>query len=126
MRDATGADDGDAFGQRVGGGADRLAECPRPLEWRPYEYFTCRFTPLGAEDDQLGRVETWSLSALDDNRTDFRLTLRGTDRSAEGMVKFEQLASRLREQASQPEYGAAVRAAIAEDAAAFGLDEPTG
>jgi hypothetical protein len=66
------------------------------------------------------------LSAVDDNRTEFRWTVHCTDRSAEGMAKFETIASVVREWASQPTYGAAIRAAISEDAAAFGLDEPIG
>jgi hypothetical protein len=91
---------------------------------RPYEYFTCRLTPLPDELVILCPwVETWSLKELDDNRTEWRWTVRCTDRSAEGMAKFEVLAARMRERVSQPEYGAAARAAIDADAAAFALDE---
>ena len=104
-------------------GGDALREY---LDWRPYEYFTCRLTPLPAELVILCPwVETWSLSALDDNRTEFRHAVRSTDRSVEGMAKFETLAAGMRERASQPDFGAAVRAAIAEDAAAFAMDEAT-
>jgi len=42
------------------------------------------------------------------------------------MAKFEALAARVQERKSQPDCGAEVRAAIAEDAAAFGLGEPIG
>jgi uncharacterized protein YndB with AHSA1/START domain len=105
-------------------GGDALREY---LDWRPYEYFTCRLTPLPAELVILSPwVETWSLSALAGNRTEWRWTVRCTDRSAEGMAKFEAIASIVRERASQPTYGAGVRAVIAEDAAHFGLDEPIG
>lgn len=105
-------------------GGDALREY---LDWRPYEYFTCRLTPLPAELVILSpMIETWSLRAVDENRTESRWTVRCTDRSAEGMAKFETIAAFVRERASQPDYGAAIRAAIAEDAAAFALDEPIG
>lgn len=105
-------------------GGDALREY---LDWRPYEYFTCRLTPLPAELVILSPwVETFSLSVVDGNRTEFRWTVRCIDRSAEGMAKFEAIASVIRQRASQPTYGAGVRAAITEDAASFGLDEPIG
>ncbi len=60
------------------------------------------------------------------DRTEWRWTVRCTDRSAEERAKFEALAAIVRERASQPDYGAELRAVIAEDAAEFGLDEPIG
>jgi hypothetical protein len=105
-------------------GGDALREY---LDWRPYEYFTCRLTPLRADLVILSPlIETWSLRAVDENRTESRWTVRCTDRSAEGMAKFETIAAFVRERAIRPEYGAALRAAIAEDAAVFALDEPIG
>jgi len=102
-------------------GGDALREY---LDWRPFEYFTCRLTPLPAEVPiAVPWVETNSFTAVGENRTEFRWTVRCIDRSAETLAEFEVFASWAREAATQPDFGETVRAVIAEDAALFGLDE---
>lgn len=104
-------------------GGDALREY---LDWRPYEYFTCRLTPLPAELVILCPwIETFSFTSVGENRTEFRWTVRCTDRSAETLTGFEMIAATVREAASQPAFGEMVRAAITEDATLFGLDEAT-
>ncbi len=104
-------------------GGDALREY---LDWRPYEYFTCRMTPLPHELVLYTPwLETCSFTSVGENRTEWRWTVRCIDRSADVLAGFEMIAATVRERASQPEFGEAMRAAIAEDAASFGLDEPT-
>lgn len=118
-RRATGASSHCAHG--VGG--DALREY---LDWRPYEYFTCNFTPLPAElVIHSPWIETTTFTNLGENRTEVRWTVRCTDRSAEELTRFEAMAARLREKASQPDFFEMMRVAIAEDATSLGLDEPT-
>jgi uncharacterized protein YndB with AHSA1/START domain len=104
-------------------GGDALREY---LDWRPYEYFTCRMTPLPHELVLYTPwVETTTFTSVGENRTEWRWTVRCIDRSPDVLTSFEMLAAGVRERASQPDFGEAMRAAIAEDAASFGLDEPT-
>lgn len=104
-------------------GGDALREY---LDWRPYEYFTCRLTPLPSDVViAFPSIETFAFTNVGEDRTEFRLTIRCIDRSADGLAGFETLASAIREAASRPDFGHAVRTAIAEDAALFGLDEAT-
>ena len=104
-------------------GGDAMREY---LDWRPYEYFTCRLTPLPAEVMiAVPWIETNSFTDVGENRTEFRWTVRCIDRSAESLAGFEVFAMAAREVAAEPDFGEMVRAAIAEDAALFGLDEAT-
>ncbi len=104
-------------------GGDALREY---LDWRPYDYFTCRLTPLPAELVTVCPwIETNSFTRVGENRTEFRWTVRCIDRSVETLDGFEVLAATVRERASQPGFGEMVRAAIAEDTSMFGLYETT-
>ena len=104
-------------------GGDALREY---LDWRPYDYFTCRLTPLPAElVITCPWIETNSFTRVGENGTEFRWTVRCIDRSVETLTGFEMLAATVRERASQPGFGETVRAAIAEDAILFGLDAAT-
>ena len=104
-------------------GGDALREY---LDWRPYDYFTCRLTPLPAElVITCPWIETNSFTRVGENGTEFRWTVRCIDRSVETLTGFEMLAATVRERASQPGFGEMVRAAIAEDATLFGLDVAT-
>jgi uncharacterized protein YndB with AHSA1/START domain len=104
-------------------GGDALREY---LDWRPYEYFTCRMTPLPHELVLYTPwIETCTFRSVGENRTEWRWTVRCIDRSADVLTSFETLAAGVRESAAQPEFGDAFRAVIAEDASSFGLYEPT-
>ena len=62
-------------------GGDALREY---LDWRPYEYFTSRLTPLPPKPiSPVPWIETFSFDDLGDGRTKFRWTVRCIDRSDE-------------------------------------------
>lgn len=104
-------------------GGDALREY---LDWRPNDYFTCRMTPLPHELVLYTPwIETCTFTSVGENRTEWRWTVRCIDRSAEVLTRFETLAAGVRERATQPEFGEMMRAAIAEDASSFGLEEAT-
>jgi hypothetical protein len=107
-----------------GEGGDGLRE---HLDWRPYEYFTCRLSPIQAEGvDSFGfveSVETYEFRELDDGRTEHRWLLRCEDRSPEGLRAFHEATSVLQQFATEPWWGDQMRGPIAEDAAMYGLNE---
>lgn len=95
------------------------------LDWRPYEYFTCRLTPLPAESTICPySLETFEFNALEDGRTEHRHLVRSIDRTPEGMEAFERVVSMYRELASQPTWGDHMRAVIAQDLAINSMEEP--
>ena len=117
---ATGASSHCAHGE----GGDALREY---LDWRPYEYFTCRTSPVetkGAEPVTVEMFETYEFNALEGGRTEHRWLTRSIDRSPEGMQAFEEAGSVLREFATQPWWGDQLRGPIAEDSAMYGSNEP--
>lgn len=92
------------------------------LDWRPFEYFTCRLTPVPDQDGILTPwVETCSFAPAADGATEFRWTIRSENRTAEGLAAFEVLASLIRDAATQPEFGDTMRHAIADDRATYGI-----
>lgn len=106
-------------------GGDGLREY---VDWRPYEYFTCRLSPIETEGvDSFGFVEwleTCEFNAIEGGRTEHRWLLRSKDRSPEGMQAFEAATSALRTFAAEPWWGDQMRGPIAEDSAMYGLNEP--
>ncbi len=108
-----------------GSGGDALREY---LDWRPYEYFTCRLSPI---EDQgadsfifVAGMETYEFNQLEDGRTEHRWLLRSADRSPEGMNAFEETIAIFRAIADDPSWGDQMRGPILEDAAMYGLDGP--
>jgi hypothetical protein len=62
------------------------------LDWRPYEYFTCRFTPVGPNPlFKVSWMETHAFEDLGDGRTEQISTVRCIDRSEASMALFEPL-----------------------------------
>ena len=62
------------------------------LDWRPYEYFTCRFTPVGPNPlFKVSWIETHAFEDLGDGRTEQISTVRCIDRSEVSMALFEPL-----------------------------------
>jgi hypothetical protein len=108
-----------------GAGGDGLREY---LDWRPYEYFTCRLSPIEADGVDyftfVEAMETYEFNRLDDGRTEHRWLLRSADRSPDGMSAFEATVALFRDLATQPTWGDQMRRPIAEDAAMYGLDHP--
>lgn len=120
-RVATGASSHCAHG--VGG--DGLREY---LDWRPYEYFTCRLSRVEAEGVEhftfVETLETYEFIDLGDGRTEHRWLLRSIDRTPAGIHAFEVCTAWVREISTHPTWGDQMRRPIAEDAAMYGLDEP--
>jgi hypothetical protein len=120
-RVATGASSHCAHG--VGG--DGLREY---LDWRPYQYFTCRLSRVEAEGIEsfmfVDALETYEFIALGDGRTEHRWLLRSVDRTPEGIDAFEATVALFSEMSTHPTWGDQMRRPIAEDAAMYGLDEP--
>jgi hypothetical protein len=107
-----------------GDGVDGLREY---LDWRPFEYFTCRLTPVeadGIEPHFVAATETYEFNALDDGRTEHRWLVRCTDRSPEGMETFRNKNAVVIDFATQPWWGDQMRHPIAQDAEMYGLAEP--
>ncbi len=108
-----------------GAGGDGLREY---LDWRPYEYFTCRLSPIEADGVEfftfVAALETYEFNDLGDGRTNYRWLLRAVDRSAEGMHAFEAATAWISEISANPTWGDHMRRPIAEDAAMYGLDAP--
>ena len=95
------------------------------LDWRPYDYFTCRLSPVAVDgtlpDGIVECLETYQFEPLDGGGTRVRWFLRSADRSANGMQAFESAAAFLRVMAAEPWWGDQMRNPIAEDAASYGL-----
>jgi len=95
------------------------------LDWRPYEYFTCRLSPVETDgvlpDGIVDCIETYHFEALENGRTRVWWLLRGIDRSDEGMAAFDAAAAVLRLMAADPSWGDQMRNPIAEDASSYGL-----
>jgi uncharacterized protein YndB with AHSA1/START domain len=100
-------------------GGDALREY---LDWRPYEYFTCRFTPLPNGDELLPlSLETNEFVPVGREQTSVRWRIRVVDRSEQSLRRFEPFAEVLREFAALGVFRDGMQAAIAEDAALMGL-----
>jgi hypothetical protein len=108
-----------------GEGGDGLREY---LDWRPYEYFTCRLSPVPTEGVDFHTfvecLETYEFHAVEGGGTEHRWLVRAVDRTNEGMAMFEDGVAPFRELSSEPWWGDQMRAPIAEDAAMYGLGEP--
>lgn len=62
------------------------------LDWRPFEYFTCRFTPIAPNPlFKVVWIETFALDDLGGGRSEFHYTVRCVDRSEASMALFEPL-----------------------------------
>jgi uncharacterized protein YndB with AHSA1/START domain len=107
-----------------GAGGDGLREY---VDWRPYEYFTCRLSPVETAGVDfftfVEALETYEFVDLGDGRTEHRWLLRSVDRSLEGMRAFEACTDWINEISTHPTWGDQVRLLIAEDAAMYGFDE---
>ena len=110
-----------------GVGGDGLREY---LDWRPYEYFTCRLSRVEAEGVELfifvECLETCEFIDLGDGRTEHRWLMRSVDRTPEGIRAFEECVAIFREFSADPSLGDQMRRPVAEDSAMYGLDPPAG
>ena len=105
-----------------GVGGDVLREY---LDWRPYSYYTHRFTPLpNGFELAPPAVETIEFIPVEDGGTEVHWRWRLQDRGPEVRERFEITAGALR--ADAPAAGERLRRLIEEDAAALGLDETVG
>ena len=94
------------------------------LDWRPYEYFTCRFTPIAPNSlFKVQWIETWALEDLGDGRTEVHWTVRCIDRSEASMALFEPLrqAIEAKEAARDPATPLPMTAAVDAGAEIFGV-----
>lgn len=105
-----------------GVGGDALREY---LDWRPYEYFTSRMTPMppflfGGE---VRWLETFSFTDLGEGRTEYRWTVRCLDRSEESMAIFDNFKTAFEAAAASqpPSTPTAVAVALEAGADVFGL-----
>jgi uncharacterized protein YndB with AHSA1/START domain len=91
------------------------------LDWRPYSYLTCRYTPLpnGTEALPLA-METYEFIPLEDGGTSVHWRIRLQDRGPEAMSWIEETAPILRQ--SFPMAPFLLMPVVKEDAAALGLD----
>jgi len=93
------------------------------LDWRPYSYYTHRFTPLpNGFELAPPAVETIELFPLENGGTSVHWRWRLQDRGPEVRQRFEISAGAIR--ADTPAGGVRLMKAIKEDAAALALDEP--
>ena len=103
-----------------GVGGDVLREY---LDWRPYNYYTHRFTPLpNGFELAPPAVETIEFFPLEDGGTSVHWRWRLQDRSPETRQQFEVSASAMR--TDWPSGRVRLMKAIEEDMAAFALDQP--
>ena len=94
------------------------------LDWRPYEYFTCRFTPVGPNPlFKVSWIETHAFEDLGDGWTEQISTVRCTDRSEASMALFEPVrqAIEAKEAARDPATPPAMTAAVDAGAEIFGV-----
>ena len=106
-----------AHGPGVGDGLDEY------LDWRPFSYLTCRFTPLPNGTEAMPpAMETYEFIPLEDGGTSVHWRIRLLDRGPEVRQRFEITAGAIR--ADTPAGGVRLMKAIKEDAAALALDEP--
>lgn len=62
------------------------------LDWRPFEYFTSRFTPIAPNPlFKVVWIETFAFDDLGDGRSELHWTVRCVDRSETSMALFEPL-----------------------------------
>lgn len=102
-------------------GGDALREY---LDWRPYEYFTSRLTPLPPKPiSPVPWIETFSFDDLGDGRTKFRWTVRCIDRSDESLAMFKSMKTAIgaREASRAPATPTLISGAIDAGAEVFGL-----
>lgn len=102
-------------------GGDALREY---LDWRPYEYFTCRFTPIPPNIVfHVPWIESFSFEDLGDGRTEFLWTVRCVDRSEESMALFEPLRNliEMKEANRDPSVPLLIEAAVDSGAEVFGV-----
>lgn len=90
------------------------------LDWRPFEYFTCRFTPTanGPEIMPAG-IETYEFTPIGEDGVSVRWRVRVDDRGEEVLRQFEEGAAKV---ARSMDWGEPLRRVLAEDAADLGLD----
>lgn len=94
------------------------------LDWRPFDYFTTRWTPLpNGFEIMPPAIETYEFTPIGDHGTSIRWRIRTQDRSEPTMRQFELVANVIREAASSPEWGQDLRKALAEDAASLAVDD---
>jgi hypothetical protein len=106
-----------------GVGGDALREY---LDWRPFEYFTCRFTPLANGPELLPpAVETYEFTPIDDDACTIHWRVRVQDRSESTLAGFEGLRTAARKLAESQDWELPLRRALEEDAIAFGFDPPS-
>ena len=91
------------------------------LDWRPFSYFTNRFTPLDGYQVP-AMTETMEFVTLQDGGTRVNYRIRAEDRGDAMMRQFEATVGIMR-QGFPRVGGPALQRAIEEDAAALGLDE---
>ena len=108
-----------------GVGGDGLREY---LDWRPYEYFTCRLSRVEAEGvEHSCSSRAWKRTSSSTSETAAPSTggcSASDDRTPEGLRAFEEALRFLKEVAADPSWGDQMRGPIAEDAAMYGLDHP--
>lgn len=101
-----------------GVGGDGLREY---LDWRPFEYFTNRFTPLPNGPELLPpAIETYEFRPVGDEGSSIRWRVRVEDRTEPNLRRFETIADMARDLERSPDWELPLRKALAEDAAAFG------
>jgi uncharacterized protein YndB with AHSA1/START domain len=106
-----------------GASGDALREY---LDWRPYEYFTCRMTPMPPYlfGGEIRWIETFSFTDLGDGRTEYRWTVRCLDRSEESMAMFNSFKTAFEAVTSvPPSTPTALAVALDAGAGVFGLDQ---
>jgi uncharacterized protein YndB with AHSA1/START domain len=92
------------------------------LDWRPFSYITCRFTPLpGGTEAMLPAMETYKFTPLEDGGTSVHWRIRLQDRGPEAMSWIEPRAPILRQ--AFPMAGLLLVKVVKEDAAALALGE---
>lgn len=92
------------------------------LDWRPYEYFTCRFTPLPGASLMPPALESFEFAPLDGGGTRHVWLIRLEDRSEEALSLFATLREAIGEMART--MAANFRAVMVEDGATFGTEQP--
>ena len=92
------------------------------LDWRPFSYLTCRFTPLPNGTVAMPpAMETYEFIALEDGGTSVHWRIRLLDRGPESMSYIEATAPMLRQ--AFPMAPLLLMPVVKQDAAALALDE---
>lgn len=100
-------------------GSDAVREY---LDWRPFEYFTCRFTPLpGGPEVAPDAIETYEFTPDGEGGVSIRWRVRVQDRTGDALERFERGTASM---ARALDWGEPLRRALAEDAELLGLPDP--